>query len=408
VSPECVPHWANWWQDDLPCAFTREDAARSAAYLEEVLGAEFLSASRHPASQVNHPILQRWKGGGANAFLELNALASDLRVVSGAQGFASVMRDLKDRRKCSPTWHTLHAAALHARAQGATIERFYPQTDESCPDFLISYDGGQCVAFEAKLLTKSGPEVEFEARAAQVSEQIMTGVLGAATVHPVVTVVFRDAENLPSAESVVAAAAGGLARFERDALEFRSPLANIFIDPADGTSTGVSESRTCLVLCPKSHKEDSRVHRIAAKASRQLLSDASKDHPGMLVLGITHLQDPGYVAGLFQRRFAAGHYPGISTVLLMRTGTNLDPPARFPIDLLAAVHNSRAARSQPKVPLRPVGSLARLPLGEQGGVPAYRRLTHEVRVGDGPCSLSLPDIRVLSPDMLAEARCRPS
>lgn len=396
------PEWTQWWQDDIPCRFSREEATENASYLAQLLGVSFFKGANYPIAEVKHPILQRWRTRGAGAFLELNALASDLKVISEADDFKVILHDLKNPNTCASAWHAVHVAALLSRARGARVEQFYPQTDESLPDFLVSYEG-QRVACEAKLLTKSGQEEAFKAYAVGLAQRIMNEVLAGASIHPSVTVVLKDVHSLPPINSVVAVVAEGRDGYSGGRLEYRTPEFNVFIEAAKAMSSGVTESRSCFLLCPKSDKEDVRVQRPGAKASKQLSAPSTAGYPGILFLGITPRQDPGYVVSLFQRRFAGGQYPGISSVMLIYAGTHMEQPLRSPIDLIATVRNEGSARPAPNLPLQPVGLLGALPTEINDGIPAYRHLSHEVRVGDSFGGVFIPDLRVLSPDMLSDS-----
>lgn len=401
MAQDSAPEWTKWWQDDIPCRFSPGEATENAAYLTHLLGSSFLNAANHPVAEVRHPILQRWKTCGAGAFLELNTLASDLKVVSGADGFETVVHDLKNPNTCASTWHTVHAAALLGRAPGTQVERFFPQADESLPDFLVLHQG-QKVMCEAKLLAKSGQEEAFEAYASQLSQRIMNEVLAGASTHPSVTVVLKNVHSLPPVDDVVRVVAEGRAYYSEGRLEYRSPAFNVFLDPAQSMASGVGESRSCFLLCPKSEKEDLRVQRPGAKASRQLSSKTAADHPGMLLLGITNLQDPGYVVSLFRRRFEGGQYPGISGAMLIHAGTHMEQPLRAPLDLIATVRNDRSTQPHPNLPLQPAGLIGPLPAEPSEEIPAYRHLSHEVRVGDGFGGLFMPDLRTLSLEMLSD------
>jgi hypothetical protein len=229
----------------------------------------------------------------------------------------------------------------------------------------------------------------------------MTGVLAPKTVNPVVTIVFKDAGNLPAVEDVVRNVADGIRQFLDRPMELRTHLFNIFVEPGEGMSSGLAESKACLIFCPRSEKENSRVHRIAAKASKQLSSGVAATLPGVLILGVTHYQDTKQLAGLLRQRFDGGQYAGISGAVLIQAGTNMEAPLRAPLDLLATLRNPRAARAHPNMRLQPVGLIGQLSTDPSVGLPAYRHHVNEAVYGGGPCSLFLPATRVLSPQMLA-------
>ncbi len=394
-----VSDWTKWWADDIPCHFSPDQAIENAAYLSELLGSRFLTGTNHPIGEVKHPILQRWKTRGAGAFLELNALASDLRVVSGVDGFAAVLEDLKNSNTCLATWHTIHSAALLGRAPGVKIVQFFPQTDEPLPDFSVAHEG-QTVMCEAKLLAKSGQEEVFDLYASHLLERINTGVTTEKCIHPSITVVLKSVHSLPPVDDVVRVVAEGLTRYSNRPLVYRTGTFNVFLDSSQSLVSNVTESRSCFLLCPKSEKEDLRVHSRGAKASRQLTSKAAADHPGLFFLSITYLQDSRHVANLFRKRFDIGQYSGIAGLVLIQSGTHLEPPVRAPIDLIATVRNSRSIRPHPNLTFQTVGLAGRFPSNLREEIPAYRHLSHEIRVGDGFAGVVVPDIKALKREML--------
>lgn len=402
MNQDKTSEWTRWWQDDIPCRFSPDEAAENAAYLTRLLGTPFLKGANHPLAEVKHPILQRWKTCGVDAFLQLNTLALDLKVVSSADGFETVVHDLKNPNTCASTWHTVHAAALLGRARGIEVTRFFPQTEESLPDFLVLHEG-QTVMCEAKLLAKSGQEEDFEAYASQLSPRIMSEVLAAESIHPSVTVVLKNVHSLPPMDDIVRVVAEGRNHYSEGSLEYRSPAFNVFLDSSQSMASGVTDSRSFFLLCPKSEKEDLRVQRPGAKASKQLSSKTAADHPGMLILGITNLQDPGYVVSLFRRKFEGGQYSGISNVMLIYAGTHMGQPLRAPLDLIATVRNDRSIQRHPNLPLRPAGLIGQLPDKSSEEIPAYRHLSHEGRVGDDFGGLFVPDLRTLSPGMMSDS-----
>lgn len=391
--------WTTWWADDIPCHFSRDQALENEAFLGQILGSQFFSGASHPSKDVKHPILQRWKTCGADAFLTLNALASDLKIVSGVDGFAAVLEDLKDSSRCLSTWHTIHVAALLGRAPGVKLAQFFPQTDVSLPDFSVVYEG-QTVMCEAKLLAKSGQEEAFDRYSSHLRERIEAEVIPGKCIHPAITVVFKNAHSLPSADEVVRLVAEGRARYSNQPLRCRGALFNVFLEPSQALSSNVTESRCCLLLCPKSEREDLRVHSRGAKASKQLMSKASEGDAGLFFLGLTYLQDPWHVLSLFRKRFKGGQYPGISGLVTIQTGVRSEPPMRAPIDLIATLRNERSTRPCPDLAFRVDGVLSRFPKRPNEEIPAYRHLLHEVRVGDGVASFIVPDIKVLSRSML--------
>lgn len=146
---EGAPKWTQWWQDDLPCQFTKEQAVENAAFLMRVLGKEVFVNTRFDGWR-NHPLLVRWQSAGAGSFLELNVLADDIRQVEQVEGLDRCLSDLRDRNRFFSSRHTLHSAALFARSGKATVHSFL---HDDAPDFLLECDN-QMISVEAKLLER--------------------------------------------------------------------------------------------------------------------------------------------------------------------------------------------------------------------------------------------------------------
>jgi hypothetical protein len=392
--------WTEWWQDDLPCQFTPLDARENAAYLRALLGDRFLQGARHPISELKHPILQRWRTRGAGAFLELNALAADLRVVERADGITSVLHDLRNADRCLSSWHCIHAAALLSRPGSASPDRFFPQTDESLPDFLVS-TGGTTIAGEAKLLAKSESEDLFAHYASDLAKRVLAEVVGSDESHPILVVVIKSADALPRPDTVVAALKGGRQSFKGGALEHRGVDFNLFVEDSADLAIGASAHRSCYILCPRSENEDLRVEVPGKKASKQLAALASSDYPGVLLLGLSRFQDPRHVIEIFGRRFDSGQYSGIGGVMLIRSGAQTGPPVRAPVDLVSVLRNERAPHPVPNFGFKTVGLLDHLVSNVTvDSIPAYRFQVHEVRAGSGGFGLRVPDLQQLRPAML--------
>jgi hypothetical protein len=200
-----IAPWAAWWQDDLPCLFTGEQAAKNHALLVEILDGYWLSKADHLSP---HPILSRWANNGAGSFLELNALADDMRLVRNVPGFETVLHDLENASTADSAWHAVHGAALFERHTPGCVVKFFPQTDVSLPDFLLRLAGAD-IPVEAKLLTRSQTEQEFNRYGQALTKRIFETVLLAGTVHPGATLVFKDSACLPPHEDVLLALSQG-------------------------------------------------------------------------------------------------------------------------------------------------------------------------------------------------------
>jgi hypothetical protein len=305
----------------MPCRFTEADSRVNADYLTDVLGGSWIE--RAATANSDHPLGKEWATNGAGAFLQLNALADDIRLNRSAPGFDAVLDDLRDGKQCQAAWHVVRTAAMLARG-GAQIREFFPQTDVRVPDFLIRV-GSQKVNIEAKRLIESDKELEFIAFAQPLLDAVLKGAMSAEAVHPPVTVVFTDAEHLPNA-GVVLDVVNALLREGNPAQSrvIKLELFNIFLEPAP-SRTGLY--RRCHLLCPRSHKENLRVASRARAASHQLLSDMARKRPGIMWLGMTQHQDARSVYDLLMRKFRDGQYLGISAAILSLSGTHMEPPA---------------------------------------------------------------------------------
>jgi hypothetical protein len=81
------PPWSIWWQTDLPCRFTPAEASVNLALLNDVLGESWINKAT--GSRSNHPLGAEWATNGVNAFLQLNALADDIRLLRETAGFTA-------------------------------------------------------------------------------------------------------------------------------------------------------------------------------------------------------------------------------------------------------------------------------------------------------------------------------
>jgi hypothetical protein len=99
-----------------------------------------------------------------------------------------------------------------------------------------------------------------------------------------------------------------------------------------------------------------------------------------------------------------GQYSSISSAMLLETGTHVAAPKRSMVDVLSFVKNEKAQRPIPAdVRFGCVGMLGHLDANRPttNEIAAYRYMAGEGRVsGEGEPQLFLPDIRVLSPEMV--------
>jgi len=128
--------WSTWWQTDLPCQFSKERALENCEYLIKTLGSDITKKVESPGAK-NHPLFQCWRSNGAMSFLEMNALAEDLRCVDVVPGVEDVIRDLLDSERCKPAWHVIHCSAMFVRGEGNRLVRFLPADIGKVSRFLI-------------------------------------------------------------------------------------------------------------------------------------------------------------------------------------------------------------------------------------------------------------------------------
>ena len=337
------------------------------------------------------------------SFLEMNALAEDLRCVDAVPGIEDVIRDLHVSERCKPAWHVIHCSAMFVRGEGNRLVRFYPQTSEKFPDFLLELNGLP-IAVEAKLMTKSEKEEYFGKWAGNLVKQVFDQVVALDRFQPFLTIVIKSSEALPNPSEIIDALRQGLVKFGDKPLVLQSALFNLFIDPSSAPRMGLTCYRYCAVLCPRSINEDLRVQDRSKRASKQLSSVTEGKYPGLMCLGVTKFQQPQHLYQLFRNRFSKGQYSSISSIMLLEAGTHVAPPKRSTVDVLSIVKNGKTLRAVPgNLKFGCLGFVmhmdANRPLTNE--IAAYRFMEGEGRVSGEPgAQLVLPDMRMLTPEML--------
>jgi hypothetical protein len=188
--------WVTWWQDDLPCQFSRERACENCAYLLDAFGESWVDQGMAKAGRGNHPLRRRWSNNGANSFLELNGLAEDLRIIDSVPGIDALVEELKNSEKSEPARHVIRCAALFGRDKNIRILEFPAQKSATIPDFFLGLNGSS-LAVEAKLLSESSEEKMFEEYADMLVRQIFTHVVGAIAIYPQISVIIKNSNALP-------------------------------------------------------------------------------------------------------------------------------------------------------------------------------------------------------------------
>lgn len=391
--------WHEWYQDDLPCEFSSARANDNYSYLCHLLGSEFLCDN--VASTTRNALLRTWNTTDASAFLQLNALAEDLRVLEGKPRLSCVLRDLCCDRLCLPTWHMIHTAAMFERARANAVFEFVEAGGDESPDFVVDINGDR-VPVEAKLLTKSDDERRF----ISIAKRIDKALAGDNNVIPVQTAVYvilkEPVKNDISGEAI-RFCLEAISRYGDTAVCERGSVCNVFLEPAPAP-VGPSEYRLWYIMAPVPDSENMRVLVRAKKASNQLRSLASALDSGIVSVGLTDNQDGIAVFSHIANQVRRRRFGGISAFLLLKRGTHLGPPRRTMVDLLELRKNPNADHPlHGKVPLRPLAAAALLTQVEPhiGGIRAYRLGSASGRVVDPTkASVVLPDIRVLTADLM--------
>lgn len=394
--------WSSWWQTDLPCEFTQEEARTNCEFLTEILGEAWLDKAPTVPAASNHPLLAKWITKGAGSFLQLNGLAEDIRVVKDRPGFDTVLHDLKNALSTDSAGHVIHGAALFERHAPGSVIQFFPQTSDSIPDFLVRA-GGADLAAEAKLLTRSEAEESFEAYGQSLVDHVLANVSKENTINPAVYIVIKQAEHRPSLGHVGSVLERAIASHQQGTAITREDQFNIVVEPPPQDASGLKGYRHCCVFSPRSADEDLRVEQRGKKASKQLRAFDEGRAAGLFLLGVTPLNDPHVIKRLLDRKFRAGLFHGISGAMLIWTGTHMDKPRRSILDLIGVVQNTQNPRQGTKdFGIKPLGLSGNLFAARPPGadIPAYRVCTVEGTASSPGAQLFLRNIRVLTEELL--------
>jgi len=389
--------WYDWYQTDLPCQYSQAEAAKAREYLQAILGSEFIA--QQGAIRTTHPLLKEWDTNGGNAFLQLNGLADDVRLLCDKPGIDKVLTDIREEQLCLPSWHLLHTAALFERARRGSVVEFLEGGDAERPDAIVDVAGSR-LPLEAKLLTQSEDEERFGHTAQLIDDGVSTSHAGL-KLPTALYVILKQFDA--SSAAVIGVVKESITDYRGISLSRRCNLCNVFLSSIDAPS-GLADFRIFYVLAPVPDSENIRVLGRAKKASNQLRSLVSGALSGILSIGLNDNQDGAAVFDHIADRIRAGRFRGISGVLLVKRRTQLGPPQRVNVDLLEFRSNSSA--DQPldsSVPLRPAGAAELLTRVEPpvGGIRAYRFGSSTGRVIDPKAvALPLPDVRILTSDDL--------
>jgi hypothetical protein len=87
---------------DVPYQFSSEQATSNCAFLMGLFGADWVAEASASPVGTSHPLYRLWSHAGPDSFLQLNALAEDLRLLRGIQGFETALKDLKQEMSSKP------------------------------------------------------------------------------------------------------------------------------------------------------------------------------------------------------------------------------------------------------------------------------------------------------------------
>jgi hypothetical protein len=409
VDRKITSPWTTWTSsNDFPCFFSTETAAENANILTEIFSPNFFNCTAATASR--HPLVQEWNRVTGGGFLALNSLAEDLKLFYKKHSLDAILRDLKNECSYEPTRHTLRTAAFFERATPGSFIKFFDDKNDTTPDFLVTVDGLE-TPVEAKLLTKSDVEQEFERVAECLHSEISEELARLSAEDVGVFVVIRDVLNPPVSGDLLTAIR-----------ELVPKLGTVIVANGVGFNLqierlpariGVSAQRTVYFLSPIHEKDYLRIQTPARKASKQLRASNAVG-PGILALGLTHHMAPA-VWSFLKRRMAGGSFKGVSLVLMSKTGTLEQPPRYTTLDMLGVWRNLHATMTTiADLRLAPLDACINILEAEpwETDQPAYRSSEASAIISPGlgevgQLGVFLPDIRRIQNSLLTAAAIPP-
>ncbi|MFT6791758.1 MAG: hypothetical protein ACJA04_000971 [Cellvibrionaceae bacterium] len=394
--------WTKWWQDDFPCEFDKAKTNKNNQYLIKLLGENWLK-KRILRNHRCHPLLMRWLSNGCYSYLELNALAEDIRLIENKPNFKTILNGLKSKNTCIATWHVIHCAAMFERGEKCVVSRFHAQTSKTSPDFSLNIDG-KYYPVECKRLIESDYEVEFNKYAKKLLTSIKSSILTGKLIYPQISIVIKCYESLPEISRVTETIKEGMGKFQGQSIKGAFEQCNIFIDPQNLTKKDFSSHKSVYIFCPRSIKENTRVEGRIKSASKQL-KQYDSEISGLVCIGIGQHQDPYYIGDKLVERFKRGELRSVSGVILLRSGTFLGKPKYTVSDLTGMISNVNATMKLPRKNLkfRPLGMHGTLTDDRNlNEVSSYRVASVEgtrVNLSSGTL-LSAPNIKYIPKEML--------
>ncbi len=392
--------WVDGWQEDYPCVFTPELTKDNCQYLTSLLGDSWIE-KRSQRQGGTHPLTSMWLTRGSGSYIRLNALAEDCKLLDGKPGFDTALKNLLRTPQFHPSLHVLHSAALFERSRPGSVLELEPSTKGRSHDFTVA-DRTVELSMEAKYLQDSAKSRGFGAWAVSCLKSMKSG-LPNDDYLPQVFIVIKDVDSLPSSDEFLSQTSRAIRASSGAISAIRRESHNIFIEPAPEVQDHFSRYLSFHFLCPKGKNEDDRVLERVRRASKQLAPSDRPGHTGILILGITEMQNPHEVATLISRGFQRQKYRNISNVMLLRCGDDCRRPKAGFLDLLSMFSNPNAHRPfNGPFHMRPISGYADLFLNSPdfGGVPAYRYSETSATVKKLGGGFNIPNIRTLTPEML--------
>lgn len=378
-------NWLKGWIPSPNSPFSTRLASEHCSLLTDILGESWIQ--RHINNKNNHhPFASQWISNGIGAFLDLNALAADIALVKDKPHFTEVIKDYKRKQEAEAARHVIHVAAMFERANNGSILQFFPATDVSAPDCLLSLKGTQ-IPIEAKILTTSEPSMAFTTYAKNLEKTIKTFLESENDHFGEFAIILKDCSYRPEIEEILDIVRTNFK--SREPLALRSHKVNIFYTPLSIEASVYFYSRI-LIHAPRSDSENTRVLSRGKDASKQLNTFHDKKSPGICCIQIGENQDPRQIFEFFNRRFSSGQMSGISSLLLNNKGTLHNNNESTYIDGITVLHNQKAAHRTPTdLEIKPVGRFVPLLPTTPDKIPCYGFSTCAIRVKDPKSSFKL-------------------
>jgi hypothetical protein len=404
IDSDNVPNWLKFNGAKTNAHYSEERANENAELLRTLLGDKWLRRGSQSQRRFHHLILNAWSCADIHAFVQMNSLAEDLRVLSETDSLDVMLCDLRQERQCAAAWHVVHAAALFARDPGQTVLAFFPKSQLLVPDFTVRVASGDTLAVEAKLLMVSKSELEFGRYAKGLLDLAFNTLLLSDRMNPFVRIIIKDSTQRAPVADVLAALAAALEQYRSNHIEWRALTFNIFISPTPIEALPFAAYRACMVLAPRSPAEDIRVFDRSKEATKQLKAFNNGCNAGVFCLGLTKHQDPHFLAKRFEERFKGGNYSNISSAILMARMEPIQQDVKPPLDFATVVYNPKAKVHLPTFYLHTAGHFADLkpepPTSAE--VSAYQCSAVEAKRGQllRDATLRMPGIEHLTAEQL--------